>query len=45
VLLLSHLRLPGSVGPLERMLDDGDPDVGLASVAGLPLAHDPLSER
>ena len=40
VLLLSHLRLPGSVGPLERMLDDADPDVRLASVAGLPLAHD-----
>jgi HEAT repeat protein len=41
VLLLSRLRLPGQVGPLERMLDDDDPDVRLASAAGLPLAHDP----
>jgi HEAT repeat protein len=41
VLLLSRLRLPGQIGPLERMLDDDDPDVRLASAAGLPLAHDP----
>jgi HEAT repeat protein len=41
VLLLSRLRRPGEVGALQRLLDDDDPDVRLASCAGLPLAHDP----
>jgi HEAT repeat protein len=40
VLILGHLRVAGRVGPLEAMLDDKDPDVRLATVAGLPLAHD-----
>ena len=40
VLVLAHLRLPGRVGPLGRMLDDADPDVRLATCASLPLVHD-----
>ena len=40
VLLLARLRLPGEVTALAPMLDDDDPDVRLASAAGLPLAHD-----
>lgn len=38
--VLAHLHLPGSVAVLEPMLDDDDPDVRLATCAGLPLAHD-----
>ena len=40
VLILTHLRLPGRVGQLERMLGDDDPDVRLVTCAGLPLARD-----
>jgi len=40
VLILSHLRIPGHIGSLGRMLDDDDPDVRLATCAGLPLVHD-----
>ena len=40
VLILAHLRRPGHIGSLGRMLDDVDPDVRLATCAGLPLVHD-----
>jgi HEAT repeat protein len=40
VLVLAHLRRPGHIGSLGRMLDDDDPDVRLATCAGLPLVHD-----
>jgi HEAT repeat protein len=42
-LILGYLRLPDGVRRLEQLLDDEDPDVRLATVAGLPRARDPAA--